>query len=104
MYWRDQSNIESITEAAHQICHEYVASCTVVISLVQQNVISGSVTTVTVDCGDGPRGGGSGSGDRHQEEVNRLKMDKLELLRQNVSSQREVQCMSMRGLHLKPVH
>ena len=58
------------------------------------------MTTVTVDCGDGPRGGSGGGGDRHQEEVNRLKMDKLELLRQNVSSQREVRCMSMRGYSL----
>ena len=73
-----------------------------------QNVISGSVTTVTVDCGGGPgagggRGGpgGPGGGDRHQEEINRLKMDKLELLRQNVSSQREVKRLRDRETQLQ---
>ena len=76
-----------------------------------QNVISGSVTTVTVDCGGGsgagggrggPGGpGGPGGGDRHQEEINRLKMDKLELLRQNVSSQREVKRLRDRETQLQ---
>ena len=73
-----------------------------------QNVISGSVTTVTVDCGGGSgagggRGGpgGPGGGDRHQEEINRLKMDKLELLRQNVSSQREVKRLRERETQLQ---
>ena len=60
------------------------------------------MTTVTVDCGGaGGNGGSSNGGDRHQDEVNRLKMDKLELLRQNVSSQREVKRLRERETQLQ---
>ena len=49
----------------------------------------------------GGGGGGNSGGDRHQDEINRLKMDKLELLRQNVSSQREVKRLRERETQLQ---
>ena len=43
------------------------------------------MTTVTVDCGGGSGGGdgrGGAGGDRHQDEVNRLKMDRMARMRE----------------------
>ena len=62
-----------------------------------QNVISGSVTTIPVDGGlPNPQ-----VSDRYQEEISRLKADKLELLRQNVASQRELKRLKERESHLQ---
>ncbi len=62
-------------------------------------VISGAVTTISLD--------GSGAGvsrtqtDRYQEEVARLKAEKLELLRQNVAGQRELKRLRERERELQ---
>ena len=61
-----------------------------------QNVISGSVTTVTLE--GGPP---ANQVDRYVEEISRLKVDKLELLRQNVASQREVKRLREREAQLQ---
>eukprot|EP00095_Tigriopus_kingsejongensis_P011541 maker-scaffold33_size549341-snap-gene-3.3 protein:Tk11541 transcript:maker-scaffold33_size549341-snap-gene-3.3-mRNA-1 annotation:"hypothetical protein TcasGA2_TC006305" len=61
-----------------------------------QNIISGPVTTVTLD--GGPP---LSQIDRFQEEISRLKVDKLELLRQNVSTQREVKRLRERESQLQ---
>lgn len=61
-----------------------------------QEVVSGHVTMVTVE-----GGAVSGQLDRLQAEVTRLKVEKLELLRQNVSAQREVKHLRERELQLQ---
>lgn len=61
-----------------------------------QEVVSGHVTMVTVE------GGAVASQlDRLQSEVTRLKVEKLELLRQNVAAQREVKHLRERELQLQ---
>jgi RAP1 GTPase activating protein 1 len=55
------------------------------------SVVSGAVTTVQVACGT----------DRFHDEISRLKAEKLELLRQNVSSQREVKRLRDRESQLQ---
>ena len=61
-----------------------------------RNVISGPVTTIPVD--GGPP---MGQLERLTEEISRLKVDKLELLRQNVSAQREVKRLREREVQLQ---
>lgn len=61
-----------------------------------QEVVSGHVTMVTVEGGVV-----AGQLDRLQSEVTRLKVEKLELLRQNVSAQREVKHLRERELQLQ---
>ena len=61
-----------------------------------QNVISGAVTTVTLEGTPPPS-----QLDKYTEEISRLKADKLELLRQNVSSQREVKRLRDRESQLQ---
>eukprot|EP00094_Tigriopus_californicus_P006667 TCALIF_06419-PA protein Name:"Similar to RAP1GAP Rap1 GTPase-activating protein 1 (Homo sapiens)" AED:0.07 eAED:0.08 QI:0/0/0/0.33/1/1/3/0/889 len=61
-----------------------------------QNIVSGPITTVTLD--GGPP---LSQLDRFQEEISRLKVDKLELLRQSVASQREVKRLRDRESQLQ---
>ena len=61
-----------------------------------QEVVSGHVTMVTVEGGVV-----AGQIDWLQGEVTRLKVEKLELLRQNVSAQREVKHLRERELQLQ---
>ena len=65
--------------------------------------ISGSVTTVPID-GVSPSGGGGSGGSREvklRDEVSKLKGDKLELLRQNMSAQRELKLLRERETQLQ---
>ena len=61
-----------------------------------QEIVSGHVTMVTVEAG-----AGAGQIERLQSEVTRLKVEKLELLRQNVAAQREVKHLRERELQLQ---
>ena len=61
-----------------------------------QEIVSGHVTMVTVE-----GGAVSGQIERLQTEVTRLKVEKLELLRQNVAAQREVKHLRERELQLQ---
>jgi predicted RNase H-like nuclease (RuvC/YqgF family) len=61
-----------------------------------QEVVSGHVTMVTVE-----GGAVAGQLDRLQSEITRLKVEKLELLRQNVAAQREVKHLRERELQLQ---
>jgi len=61
-----------------------------------QEVVSGSVTMVTLE-GNAVAGQLS----KLQDEVSKLKVDKLELLRQNVAAQREVKRLRERELQLQ---
>ena len=61
-----------------------------------QEIVSGHVTMVTVE-----GGAVAGQIERLQSEVTRLKVEKLELLRQNVAAQREVKHLRERELQLQ---
>ena len=61
-----------------------------------QEIVSGHVTMVTVE-----GGAVAGQIERLQAEVTRLKVEKLELLRQNVAAQREVKHLRERELQLQ---
>jgi hypothetical protein len=61
-----------------------------------QEVVSGHITMVTVE-----GGAVAGQLDRLQAEITRLKVEKLELLRQNVAAQREVKHLRERELQLQ---
>ncbi|TRY67738.1 hypothetical protein TCAL_06421 [Tigriopus californicus] len=61
-----------------------------------QSVVSGPVTMITLE-GDAV----AGQLEKLQEEISKLRMDKLELLRQNVSSQHEVRRLRERELQLQ---
>merc|ERR1712212_1050187 len=61
-----------------------------------QEVVSGAVTMVTLE-GNAVAGQLS----KLQDEVSKLKVDKLELLRQNVAAQREVKRLRERKLQLQ---
>lgn len=61
-----------------------------------QEVVSGHVTMVTVE-----GGAVAGQLDKLQAEITKLKVEKLELLRQNVSAQREVKQLRERELQLQ---
>ncbi len=60
-------------------------------------VISGAVTTIPVEGPSAP----PGQLERYQEEVTRLKTEKLELLRQNVANQRELKRLKEREVQLQ---
>ncbi len=78
-----------------------------------QNVVSGPVTMITLEGGMGGGGcdqlaaaaaagcGEGGQVDRLQEEIARLRLDKLELLRQNVSARHEVRRLRERETQLQ---
>jgi len=61
-----------------------------------QNVVSGSVTMITVE-GDAV----ASQLDKLQDEIGKLRLEKLELLRQNVSCQHEVQRLRDREMQLQ---
>ena len=62
--------------------------------------ISGSVTTVPID-GASPNNTAQNREAKLREEVSKLKGDKLELLRQNMSAQRELKMLREREVQLQ---
>jgi RAP1 GTPase activating protein 1 len=65
-------------------------------------VVSGAVTTITLDGSDGCNAlAAAGHMERMHEEIANLRMDKLELLRQNVSSQHELRRLREREAHMQ---
>jgi len=97
----DDSSLNSVeveSDHSNQVSHPIVVGS----NPVQGPYISGSVTTVPIE-GVSPNANASGQTReiRLRDEVSKLKGDKLELLRQNMSAQRELKMLRERETQLQ---